>query len=180
MTYLNVYDLWCSLEQKGEHMIPTICVNTTRHSKFQWNTNQELSAWLVIGTPQSRSHIWTSSTFVEYLEHLAQEIRHKRRMHKLTLKDKCLCICDCATQHSMKHFQAIKEAWCKQHNTATCLKLQRSVVFFHLLLHIYYLYIYICIFFTHSKFHCCLRLLCIYIAFFIFFIYIMFHTCIYI
>lgn len=147
MTYLNVYDLWCSLEQKGEHMIPTICVNTTRHSKFQWNTNQELSAWLVIGTPQSRSHIWTSSTFVEYLEHLAQEIRHKRRMHKLTLKDKCLCICDCATQHSMKHFQAIKEAWCKQHNTATCLKLQRSVVFFSFVT-TYILLIYIYVFFS--------------------------------
>ena len=132
----------------------------------------------MIGTPQSRSHIWTSSTFVEYLEHLAQEIRHKRRMHKLTLKDKCLCICDCATQHSMKHFQAIKEAWCKQHNTATCLKLQRSVVFFSFVTtYILLIYIYM-YFFTHSKFHCCLRLLCIYIAFFIFFIYIMFHTCI--
>lgn len=51
---------------------------------------------------------------------------------------------------------------------------------FFICYYIYITYIYICIFFTHSKFHCCLRLLCIYIAFFIFFIYIMFHTCIYI
>lgn len=64
----------------------------------------------------SRSHIWKSETFIEYLRFLEQEVRLRRRQLGVGLEAGCLIICDCATQHSLLKFQSWKEDWCRRHN----------------------------------------------------------------
>ena len=79
---------------------------------------EELSPWLEIGPSQTRSHIWTSETFLAYLNFLAGELRSRRRALGLSLKDAAMVICDCASQHSSLKFPSLKREWMRQHNCA--------------------------------------------------------------
>ena len=88
---------------------------------FLWPSAKELESWLYIARPRSWSHFWTSETMVEYLEFFAQELRQRRKALGLKHSDRCLLICDHASQHSCKHFAAFKAVWCEQHNVVPCL-----------------------------------------------------------
>ena len=79
---------------------------------------QELHEWLEVAPAQGNSHIWTSETFCLYLEFLGREIRSRRRCLGLSMQDKCLIVCDTATQHSCQTYRKIHEAWAAQHNVA--------------------------------------------------------------
>ena len=83
--------------------------------QLEW---QELSEWLEVAPPQSRTHIWGGDTMMTYLAFLGGEIRAKRRSLGLTIADRCMVICDCATQHTSKTYEQLRSAWCQQHNVA--------------------------------------------------------------
>ncbi|CAL1171482.1 unnamed protein product [Cladocopium goreaui] len=92
------------------------CKDDYLSEKTRSELNKELESWLYIARPRSRSHFWTSETMVEYLEFFAQELRQRRKALGLKHSDRCLLICDHASQHSCKHFAAFKAVWCEQHN----------------------------------------------------------------
>lgn len=77
---------------------------------------KELEPYLRIGPTQSRSHIWTSETLLDYLEFLTEELRTRRKELHLDRSHACLVICDCATQHSMRKYAALKAAWQEHQN----------------------------------------------------------------
>lgn len=83
--------------------------------------NEELECWLQIGPLQGRTHIWCADTFLEYMEFLTGEVRARRRQLGLDRKATALIICDCASQHAIEKFFAMKMQWCAQHNIANCL-----------------------------------------------------------
>lgn len=53
---------------------------------------------------------------MDYLSFLEKEIRCRRRMLKLDRSAAALVICDCASQHSLKKYAAMKRAWCENNN----------------------------------------------------------------
>ena len=73
-----------------------------------------------VGPLQDRTHIWSASTMIPFLDFFAQELRERRRRLGLSLEDRALVVCDFAPQHSMKHFESLKREWSVQHNAATC------------------------------------------------------------
>lgn len=77
---------------------------------------QELSQWLENAPLRSRTHVWGGDTMIQYLGFLEKEIRHRRRSLGLTLKDTCMVVCDQASQHTTKRYEALRKAWCQQHN----------------------------------------------------------------
>ena len=90
---------------------------------------QELHSWLVVGPLQTRTHIWNSATMVDYLENfLGEEIRFRRKKLGLGVGARCLIMCDCASQHSMSKFKAVKDAWCSRNNVAPSLNLPSYVI----------------------------------------------------
>ena len=90
---------------------------------------QELRSWLVVGPLQTRTHIWNSATMVDYLENfLGEEIRFRRKKLGLGVGARCLIMCDCATQHSMSKYKAVKDAWCSRNNVAPSLNLPSYVI----------------------------------------------------
>ena len=76
-----------------------------------------------------RTHIWSSETMLSFLSFLEGELCQRRKQHGLSLSDKCLILCDYASQHSSRKFSAsqhssrkftsMKETWCRQHNADT-------------------------------------------------------------
>lgn len=97
------------------HIVWPLFVRCGRHSKL-WTSHQELEAWLYIAPLHSRTHIWSQDTFMDYLSFLEKEIRCRRRMLKLDRPAAALVICDCASQHSLKKYAAMKRAWCENNN----------------------------------------------------------------
>ena len=77
---------------------------------------QELSQYLFIGPLQSRSHVWSSETFLSYMDFLELEVRARRRALGLGMDAACLIICDQAPQHSLLKFGKVKESWSKRTN----------------------------------------------------------------
>lgn len=53
---------------------------------------------------------------IDYLAFFAEELRQRRKRLNLSIKDRCILLCDFASQHSSHKFASIKEAWCRQHN----------------------------------------------------------------
>lgn len=79
-------------------------------------SSQELGKWLFIAPLQSKTHMWTSTTMLTFLEFMAEELRARRRALNLDLSAKAMIVCDMAPQHSAKKFAALKQAWMDQHN----------------------------------------------------------------
>ncbi|CAK8999424.1 unnamed protein product, partial [Durusdinium trenchii] len=53
---------------------------------------------------------------MSFLEHMAGELRARRRQLNLDRSHKALLICDFASQHSSKKYRHLKEQWMLQHN----------------------------------------------------------------
>ena len=51
-----------------------------------------------------------------FLEFFAGELRERRKRLGLGLEHRALLLCDQATQHSSKKFEALKQRWMEQHN----------------------------------------------------------------
>lgn len=77
---------------------------------------QELGKFIYVGPLHHKTHIWSSETMIDYLAFLAEELRHRRKALNLKWSDKCLILCDQASQHSSKKFATLKEQWMAQHN----------------------------------------------------------------
>ena len=75
-----------------------------------------ISKVLYVAHHDSKSHMWTSSTMMDYLDFLGVQIRAKRMALGLTAKDRCLVLCDKATQHHSEIYERVRAKWELQHN----------------------------------------------------------------
>ena len=65
---------------------------------------------------ETRSHMWTSSTLLKYLEFLSVELRLRRKALGLTIADRALIMCDKASVHSSPMFQRQRQNWEREQN----------------------------------------------------------------
>ena len=80
--------------------------------------NEELAGILEIHTQDSKSHMWSSSTMLAYLQFLSTQLRLRRMKLKLTPKDGlALIICDKAAVHACRAFSSLRQRW-QQENHA--------------------------------------------------------------
>ena len=70
---------------------------------------------------------------MSFLEHMAGELRARRRQLNLDRSHKALLICDFASQHSSKKYRHLKEQWMLQHNAETFI--HSAIMFVPSLLH---------------------------------------------
>lgn len=74
--------------------------------------NADLEGVLEVHVQDSKSHMWSSSTMLAYLEYLSVQLRMKRLKHNLSLKDgRALIICDKAAVHGCKTFESLRRRW---------------------------------------------------------------------
>lgn len=97
-------------------------------------TLEELEHSLYIAPLHAKTHIWSAKTMMAFLEFYAGELRERRRQLKLTLKDRALLLCDQATQHSSKKFEALKLAWMSQHNVEPWCQPNKQTFYVYILL----------------------------------------------
>ena len=60
---------------------------------------------------ESRSHMWSSSTLLQYLDFLTVELRLRRKALGLTLRDKAMVMMDKASVHSCAMFERHRKNW---------------------------------------------------------------------
>ena len=82
--------------------------------------NEEMSGLLHIHCQDSKTHMWSSSTMLHYLEFLSVQLRMKRLKHGLSTQDKALIFCDKASVHSCTAFQQLRERWEKENGAIIC------------------------------------------------------------
>ena len=81
--------------------------------------NQKYGKYLYVAAPQAKSHIWSETSLIHYLDFLSQEVRLRRAMLGLSANDRCLCIMDQAGAHQSKTFEKLQKKFMEQHNIVT-------------------------------------------------------------
>lgn len=64
----------------------------------------------------TNSHMWTSSTLLQYLQFLTTELRIRRKALGLTIKDRAMILCDKATVHSCSMYERHRKQWQQENN----------------------------------------------------------------
>ena len=64
----------------------------------------------------TNSHMWTSSTLLQYLQFLTTELRIRRKALGLTIKDRSMILCDKATVHSCSMYERHRKQWQQENN----------------------------------------------------------------